>query len=144
MHGSCSVSIAALVSLANTPPQPCRASESVVCTAFGVPLSIERRALLVESLVSTYSMLIRQLSVLRSSVHDICGQKTVVCFRRSGVRWMLLAVAGCLGPCYCASVLCCWSRLWAGFRSWSVPFGVSRYFLPAAPLPSIASVTIEI
>ena len=34
-----------------------------------------------------------------------------LCFRRSGALWVLRAVAGRLGPCSCASVLCCWSAL---------------------------------
>ena len=28
-----------------------------------------------------------------------------------GVRWILPADLGCLGPCQCTSVLCCWSAL---------------------------------
>ena len=39
------------------------------------------------------------------------GCCVMLCFHRPGARWVLRAVAGCSGPCSCASVLCCWSAL---------------------------------
>ena len=39
------------------------------------------------------------------------GCCVLLCSRRAGARWVLRAVAGRLGPCSCASVLCCWSAL---------------------------------
>ena len=42
---------------------------------------------------------------------DASTKATELCFRRSSARWVLHAIAGYLGPCSCASVLCCWSAL---------------------------------
>ena len=59
------------------------------------------------------------------------------CFRRSSARWVLLAVAGCLGPCSCVLLfLCCCSALvgWlsgleCAFRGYQLALALLHLFL---------------
>ena len=64
--------------------------------------------------------LVASFPFVRVQSHDACqvalravGCCVLLCFRCSGARWVLpaVAVARCFGPCLCASLLCCWSAL---------------------------------